>query len=108
MKGAVDYIEAHGTEFLERLGYKEENGIYRIIRPNDEKVALFCHGAMGRAWLSVLLHIPINMMWSSFDYDMTGVTVVEFKNNPNGLTAPQCLRFSDTSHLYAENVPGWK
>ena len=48
------------------------------------------------------------MMWSSFDYDMTGVTVVEFKNNPNGITAPQCLRFSDTSHLYAENVPGWK
>ena len=107
MKKAVSFIEENGKEFLERLGYKEENGIYRIVRPNDDKVALFCHAAFSRAWLSVLLHVPINMMWSSFGYHMTGVTVLEFKNNENGVTAPQCQCFSDTSHLYAEGVDGW-
>lgn len=108
MRSKLAFLEENGNDFLERLGYKYENGVYRIITPNEDKVALFCHAAFSRAWLSILLHVPVHMMWSSFDYDMTGVTVVEFKNNENGVTAPQCLRFSDTSHLYAENVPGWK
>lgn len=108
MRTKLAFLEENGNDFLERLGYKHENGVYRIITPSEDKIALFCHAAFSRAWLSILLHIPVHMMWSSFDYDMTGVTVVEFKNNENGVTAPQCLRFSDTSHLYAENVPGWK
>jgi len=45
MKTAVSFIEDNGNKFLERLGYREENGIYRIIKPNEEKVALFCHAA---------------------------------------------------------------
>lgn len=102
MKSAVEYIEENGKDFLKRLGYMEENGIYRILRPNEEKVALFCHGAFSRAWLSVLLHIPVHMMWASFGYTHTGVTVLEFRNNPNGITAPKCLCYSDIGHLYAE------
>ncbi len=104
MKAAVDYIEKNGNEFLERLGYKEENGVYRILEPNDKKVALFCHSAFARAWISRLLRIPINIMWAGFDYEHSGVTVLEFENTENGITAPTCLRYSDTSHLYAEGL----
>ena len=104
MKNAVEYIEKNGKDFLERLGYKEENGVYRILKENNEKVALFCHAAFARAWISVLLHIPLHIMWSSFDYEFTGVTVLEFKNNKNGITAPTCLSYSDISHLYAEGL----
>ena len=100
MKQATEFIEREGNAFLERLGYKEENGIYRILRPNEDRVALFCHAAMGRAWLSTLLHIPLHIMWSSFAYTHTGVTVVEFANNENGVTAPRCRCFSDMSHLF--------
>ena len=104
MEKALRYIEENGKAFLERLGYREENGIYRILRENNQKVALFCHSAFAKAWLSVLLHIPLHIMWSSFAYTHTGVTVVEFKNNPNGVTAPKCLCFSDVSHLYAAGL----
>jgi len=104
MKHALEFIEANGKDFLERLGYREENGIYRILRNNEERVALFCHTVFARAWLSVLLHIPLHIMWSSFTMTHTGVTVIEFRNNPNGITAPQCLCFSDTSHLYAAGL----
>ncbi len=104
MESAVKYIEKNGKEFLERLGYHEENGVYRILRNNEEKVALFCHAAFSRAWLSVLLHIPLHIMWSSFQYTHTGVTVVEFQNNENGITAPRCLCYSDVSHLYASGL----
>ena len=101
MKEAVARIEEGGRDFLERLGYKEENGVYRILRANDDKVALFCHSIMARAWISTLLHIPIHMMWSGFHYTHTGVTVLEFRNNEDGFTAPKCLCYSDMSHLYA-------
>lgn len=104
MKNARDRIEAGGRDFLERLGYREENGVYRILENNEERVALFCHTGMGRAWLSVLLHIPIHMMWASFQLTHTGVTILEFKNNPDGYTAPRCLCLSDMSHLYAEKL----
>lgn len=104
MKSAVKFIEENGNNFLERLGYKEENGVYRILHRNEEKVALFCHAAFSRAWLSILLHIPLHIMWSSFSYTHTGVTVIEFKNNKNGITAPKCLCFSDMSHLYADKL----
>ena len=104
MKEAVAYIKENGRDFLERLGYREENGIYRILRPNEERVALFCHAAFSRAWLSTLLHVPLHIMWASFEYTHTGVTVVEFKNNKNGLTAPRCLVFSDLSHLYSAGL----
>lgn len=101
MRTAMKKIEEEGNRFLERLGYRAENGIFRILQPNEEKVALFCHTCLARAWLSVLLHIPVHMMWASFVYTHTGVTVLEFKNYEDGTTAPRCLCYSDTSHLYA-------
>lgn len=104
MNNAVARIEAGGRDFLERLGYKEENGVYRILRANEDKVALFCHTVMGRAWISRLLHIPVHLMWAGFQITHTGVTVLEFKNNENGVTAPYCRCFSDMSHLYAAGL----
>lgn len=104
MKEAVSFIEENGNAFLEKLGYKKEGNVYRIVKPNDDKVALFCHAAFSRAWISVLLHIPIHIMWAGFDYEHSGVTVLEFENTENGITAPTCLRYSDTSHLYAAGI----
>lgn len=104
LRPTLDYIEASGKDFLERLGYREENGIYRILWPNEERVALFCHAAFTRAWLSILFHIPAHMMWADFSYTHTGVTVLEFRNHANGVTAPKCLCFSDMSHLYAKGM----
>lgn len=101
MRTAMAKIEKEGNAFLERLGYRAENGIYRILRPNEEKVALFCHTCLARAWISTLLHIPVHMMWASFVYTHTGVTALEFKNYEDGTTAPRCLCYSDMSHLYA-------
>ena len=104
MKKAVSYIEENGNRFLEKLGYKYENGVYRITNPNDDKVALFCHSAFSRAWVSTLLHIPVHIMWAGFDYEHSGVTIMEFENYENGITAPKCYCYSDTSHLYAEGI----
>ena len=104
MRGPVEKIERCGYEFLERLGYKYNGENFEIIKPNEEKIALFCHSAMARAWLSVLFHIPLHVVWASFAYAHTGVTVLEFKNNENGLTAPKCMCYSDMAHLFAAGL----
>lgn len=104
MEAAVAFIETNGNEFLERLGYRKEGDIYRILTPNEEKVALFCHSAMTRAWLSSLLHVPLHLVWSCMDVTHTGVTVLEFKNYESGITSPRMLCLSDLSHLYAEGL----
>lgn len=101
MAETAAYIQQEGNAFLEKLGYREEDGNYRILWPNEEKVALFCHGNFARVWLSSLLKVPLHIMLASFGYNHTGVTILHFKNNENGLTAPRCLTYSDISHLYA-------
>jgi len=104
MESACNYIWENGKEFLERLGYREENGAYRILRPNHEKVALFCHAAFAKAWISMLLRIPMHIMCASFSYCHTGVTILNFPNYPDGFTAPRCLCYSDLSHFYKEDL----
>lgn len=105
MEAEVRRVERCGDEFLERLGYKREGNVYRILRPNEEKVALFCHAIFGKTWLSTLLRIPFHIMWSDFCYSHTGVTILEFENHADGITAPNCLSYCDLSHIYAENLP---
>ena len=104
MKKACTYIWENGKDFLERLGYKEENGIYKILQPNEEKVALFCHAAFAKAWISMLLHIPLHIFSGGATYCHTGVTILEFENNQNGITAPRMLCYSDLSHFYKEDL----
>lgn len=104
MESAFNYVKEGGRDFLARLGYEEEDGNYRIVNKNEKKVALFCHAVLERVWMSHLLHIPLHIMWGGFVPTHTGVTVLEFKNNENGITAPRCLLFSDMSHLYKEGL----
>lgn len=104
MKQKVAEIERAGDLFLEKLGYKREGENYRILYPNEQKVALVCHTCLSRAWFSSLLHLPLHLVWAGFQITHTGVTVIEFKNNESGITAPRCLCYSDMSHLYAEGL----
>ena len=101
-----DRLEKGADDFLERLGYRREGiGLYRILKPSEERVALFCHQGVTLLLLPYLLGIPPHLFWSSFDVNHTGVSVLEFKNNPNGLTSAKCISFSDCSHLLKEGLP---
>ncbi|MCL2801868.1 MAG: histidine phosphatase family protein [Treponema sp.] len=92
-------------DFLSRLGYKREGRLYKVISKNEKRIAAFCHHGLGTAWLSHMLLIPPNIFWSSFDIAHSSVTIIEFKNNPDGYTAPKCVCLSDISHIYKEKTP---
>jgi len=92
-------------KFIEKLGYKADGCNYKIIRPNEDRVAVFCHHGFGTTWLSHLLSIPPHIFWASFDIAHSGVTIIEFKNYEDGITTPKCLCLSDLSHIYGEHLP---
>lgn len=104
-KEGYERIMRESDAFTEKLGYKRCENNYEILKPNDERVAVFCHYGFGTTWLSHLLGIPPVLFWSTFDINHSGVTVIEFANRDNGFTVPRVLAFSDVSHLYGENLP---
>ena len=104
-KKAFEKIVRNSDKFLERHGYKRNKGIYEIERASNERIAAFCHAGFGIIWLAHLLNIPPHLVLSAFALTHTGITILEFRNNENGITAPRCLCLSDISHIYRENLP---
>lgn len=101
-------LQAESDEFIARHGYVREGNVYRIERPNDEKIAVFCHQGFGLSWLSHLLRIPPNIFWISFDISHTGVTVLEWHNRKSGYTVPKVWCLSDLSHVFADDNLDYK
>jgi probable phosphoglycerate mutase len=104
-KEGYERIQLASDDFLERLGYRREGNVYRILKPSGKRIAAFCHAGFGLTWLSHLLSVPPLMFWGSFDMSHSGVTILSFQNNENGLTSPKCLVFSDLSHIYGARLP---
>lgn len=104
-KEGWERIQRESDAFLQRMGYRREGLKYHIENPNEKRVAVFCHQGFGTTWLAHLLSIPPVLFWSSFDITHSSVTVLHFKNNKNGVTAPLCVALSDSSHIYKEGLP---
>lgn len=98
-------IKKESDIFFAKQGYLRDGKTYKIISPNEKKIALFCHAGFGLILLSHLLNIPPHIFWSGFDISHSGITVLRFKNFESCVTAPKCLIHSDLSHIYAENLP---
>ena len=104
-KSEYDKICSCSDDFLARHGYVRHGGVYRIERGNNDRVAVFCHGGLSQLWLAHLLNIPVHTVFAGIGISHTGVTILDFENRDNGITAPYCLCLSDISHIYKENLP---
>ncbi|MBP5233399.1 MAG: histidine phosphatase family protein [Planctomycetes bacterium] len=91
-------------DFLRRLGYAREGGAYRVERPNDERVALFCHGGFSTFWFAHLLGVPPHIFWSAFTLPHSCISRFFFANFPSGVTVPRCLAMAELPHVYKEGV----
>ncbi len=98
-------IKRNSDEFLKRQGYEREDGIYRCIRPNRDKIAVFCHGGFGLCWLAHLLEIPMPLIWSGFWLPPSSVTTILFDERSEECAVPRCIGMGDVSHLYEAGLP---
>lgn len=96
-------------DFMERLGYRREGSVYKILRPgNNDRVALFCHEGFSMAWMPFMLGIPPHLFWSAFAVTPSGITCLYFHDWGDvgkGYTVPHVLGFSDMSHIFHDGLP---
>jgi probable phosphoglycerate mutase len=99
-------ISEETDQFFLSLGYEHipDSGSYKVIRPNNERVALFAHQGFGIAFLSCLLDIPYPQFCNHFDLSHSSMTVINFKEE-DGYATPKVLTLSSDSHLYREGLP---
>lgn len=88
------------------LGYEHERytGRYKVIKPNEQRVALFAHQGFGLMFLSSLLDIPYPAFTTHFDLSHSSMTVIEFPET-EGYCIPRILTMSSDSHIYKEGLP---
>lgn len=94
------------SEFFKSLGYEhiKNTGKYKVLKSNEERVALFAHQGFGLAFLSAVLDIPYPIVANHFDMCHTGVTVINF-SEIDGFAIPKVLTLSSDSHLYRDGLP---
>ncbi len=105
MHREVARIRQESDRFLEKLGFVPAGGHYRITNPSKERIAFFCHGGMGLTWLSVLLHVPVTAMWSSFFLPTSSVTEILFDERVAGVATARCVVMGGTPHLTVAGLP---
>lgn len=103
-------LQTESDAFFAQLGYVHipGTGTYRAVAPTDDRVALFAHQGFGLAFLSNMLDIPYPVFSTHFDIDVTGITVVDFKQEPDSdMVIPKIITLSSDSHLYHEGIPSF-
>jgi probable phosphoglycerate mutase len=104
-KERFERLKANSDEFLARHGYERVGGLYRPVRANRNKLAVFCHGGFGLCWLAHLLEIPLPLMFSGFFLHPSSVTTILFDERSKKWAVPRCIGMGDLSHLYAKGLP---
>lgn len=99
-----ELIQHNSDAFLVQHGYQREGGCYRRIQPNRQRIAVFCHGGLGLAWLAHLLEIPLPLVWSGFWLPPSSVTTILFDERSEDYAIPRCIGVGDVSHLYAAGL----
>lgn len=102
----IERIQQGADEFFASLGYERVPGahLYKAVRPNDERVALFAHEGFGLAFLSCVLDIPYPLFCLHFGIGHSGMSVIEFADAGDGYVIPKALMVSSDGHLYGNGL----
>lgn len=84
---------------LARHGYLREGALYRIERPCEDRIAVFCHQGLATTWLAYLLNIPYQAAWAGFWQACTGITCIMMECRSKRFSVPRMLCMGDTSHI---------
>ncbi|MCQ2557697.1 MAG: histidine phosphatase family protein [Oscillospiraceae bacterium] len=88
-------------ELLAKHGYERSGDFYHAVKPNHDRVVLFCHFGVESAMLSHLLNISPMPLWHGTVALPTAVTVLKTEERREGKASWRMLCFGDLAHLYA-------
>ena len=90
-------------ELLEKHGYRHNERTFDVIKPNNDKILLFCHFGVECAILSHIFGISPMPLWHNFCALPSTVTRIVTEEREQGTASFRTLCFGDYSHLYAGN-----
>ena len=110
-KEGFERIRAGADDFFARQGYVREGESYRQVRPNEDRVALFCHQGLGTALISHICGLPLPMLWNHSMTPTSSVSTIimdRFRAD-DPIAVARVLSMGDTGHLYAAGEPvNWR
>ena len=87
-------------ELLARHGYVRDGLIYRVEKPNNDTIVMFCHLAVTAVMVSHLLGISPLIMMQSFSPAPSSITTVATEEREEGIAGFRLLSYGSTEHLY--------
>ena len=80
-------------------GYTREEGRYRIIHPNSDRIAVFTHNGTVLLFIAHLLLLPVSLVWSGFYSWPSSITDFLFEEHSKEWAVPRAVCVADVSHL---------
>lgn len=90
-------------ELLAKHGYVHNGRTFDVVKPNNDKILLFCHFGVECAIMSHIFGISPMPLWHNFCALPSSVTRIASEEREEGIASFRTLYFGDISHLYAEN-----
>lgn len=87
-------------ELLSKHGYTREGNAYRVERPNDDTIVLFCHLGVASVLMSHLMHISPMPLWHNVCLLTSSVSTAISEERREGVAQFRLCGISDVSHLY--------
>ncbi len=100
---SVSRVKNGLDEWLKYLGYKREGDYYRVLKENNDTVALFGHGGSFSVLISRLFNIPFEQCIAMLHIDYTAISEIAFEGEYDSLIYPKLKLFGDASHTEATN-----
>lgn len=90
---------------LADYGYRREGRLYRVDKPCEKTLVVFCHFGISMMFLSHLLNLPAMALLHGFCLPTTSVTVLNTEERKEGFAYFRTERLGDTTHLFVGGEP---
>ena len=90
-------------DLLENKGYSVyKNGLFKIEKPNDEKIAIYTGKDSVIGIFAFLFNLPEDVICKQFIFTEESITKFWIQNYAEGYSAPRLIVFNDNTHNYKE------
>lgn len=101
VKKYIDKVYNGIDELIASHGYVKNGRLYEAVKPNNDKIVLFCHFGVEAVILSRIFSVSPMILWHNFRALPSSVTRLVTEERDEGKAIFTALQFGDLSHLYA-------
>lgn len=90
---------------LAKYGYERDGRFYRVKKPCDDTIVIFCHMGIIATMMCYLTGISMTLLQQGFFLAPTSVTVLNSEERLGDTASFRCQVYGDTQHLHDAGEP---